>query len=102
MYTNCGILTLPGLPTPSGPMSPAEWNGQPERLPDAFRLTKTTGYSRLTAVCEVRTHERGLELRLVIEGQGLQVSSVARTADEMRATTDTWRHAMLEQGWTEE
>ena len=31
----------------------AIWNGPPERLSDAFRLTKQKSDSTLTAVCEV-------------------------------------------------
>jgi len=33
------------------------WNGDPERLPDGFTVTKPKGDHVLTAVCEVWTHE---------------------------------------------
>ena len=49
------------------------WNGDPERLPDGFKVTKPKGDHVLTAVCEVWTHEMGWELRLMIDGHGLQI-----------------------------
>jgi hypothetical protein len=47
------------------------WNGDPERLPDGFTVTKPKGDQTMTAVCEVWTHPFGWELRLQINGQGL-------------------------------
>jgi hypothetical protein len=47
------------------------WNGDPERLPDGFTVTKPKGDHVLTAVCEVWTHEMGWELRLQVDEQGL-------------------------------
>jgi hypothetical protein len=76
------------------------WNGPPERLSDAFRLTKQKSDSTLSAVCEVWSHEFGWELRLMIDGHGLQKSSVARSASEMNETADQWRTTMLAEGWS--
>jgi hypothetical protein len=75
------------------------WNGTPERLPEGFSLTKTQGDSAMTGVCEVWTHPAGWELRLTVDGHGLQVSSVVRSAEDMREKIDTWRGAMHEKGW---
>jgi hypothetical protein len=77
------------------------WNSGPERLPDIFRLTKQKSGGTLCAVCELWTHSFGWELRLTIDGRGLQMSSVVRSAGEMTKTADTWRAAMTEKGWSE-
>jgi hypothetical protein len=75
---------------------------RPARAPTrCFRLTKQKGTDSLSAVCEVWSHEFGWELRLVIDGHGLQMSSVVRSAEEMVATSDAWRAAMTEKGWVE-
>jgi hypothetical protein len=76
------------------------WNGPPERLSDAFRLTKLKGKRAETPVCEIWSHPFGWELRLTIDGHGLQMSSVVRSADEIRQTAEQWRTAMAERGWT--
>jgi hypothetical protein len=76
------------------------WNGPPERLPDPFRMTKQKGDRALSAVCETWSHPFGWELRLEIDGHGLQMSSVVRSAEEMLTTADTWKAAMLEKGWS--
>jgi hypothetical protein len=76
------------------------WNGPPERFRDAFRVTKQKGDSTMSATCEVCSHEFGWELKLTIDGHGLQMSSVVHSAEEMRETADRWLCAMLEKGWT--
>ena len=76
------------------------WNGDPERLPDGFTVTKPKGDHVLTAVYEVWTHEMGWELRLQVEGHGLQMSSLCRSGREMVDRADEWRAAMLEKGWS--
>ncbi len=77
----------------------AIWNGDPEKLSNAFRLTKFKGERVLTATCEVWSHQFGWELRLTIDGRGLQMSSVARTPAESTARIQEWRAAMFEKGW---
>jgi hypothetical protein len=37
----------------------------------------------------------------MIDGHGLQMSSVVRSAREMTKTADAWRVAMVEKGWVE-
>ena len=61
------------------------WNGAPERLRDAFRMTKQKSDRTFAAVCEVWSHQFGWELKLMIDGRGLQMSSVVRSAPEMLA-----------------
>ena len=76
------------------------WNGDPERLPDGFTVTKPKGDHVLTAVCEVWTHEMGWELRLQVDGQGLLMSSLTRSGAEMLTRVEEWHRAMLQKGWS--
>ena len=78
------------------------WNGPQERLPDAFRLTKPKGDRVLSAVCEVWAHPFGWELRLIIGGHRMQMTSVVQSDREMHAAVETWKAAMLEKGWHSE
>jgi hypothetical protein len=75
------------------------WNGDPERLPDGFTVTKSKGDHVLTAVCEVWTHPFGWELRLQVDREGLLMSSVTRSGAEMLTRVEEWHCAMLEKGW---
>jgi hypothetical protein len=75
------------------------WNGDQERLLDGFTLTKTQGDLTMTATCEVWTHRFGWELRLMVEGHGLQMSSVARSVAEKLKTLEMWYAAMRDNGW---
>ncbi len=75
------------------------WNGPPERLSDAFRLMKQKGERTAAAVCEVWSHPFGWELRLEVDGRGLQMSSVVQSAAEMVETAEQWKAAMIEKGW---
>jgi hypothetical protein len=76
------------------------WYGDPERLPDAFRMTKQKGEQTLVATCEKWSHPFGFELRLVIDADGLRMSAVVRSAEEMLATIDKWKAGLLELGWS--
>jgi len=76
------------------------WNGDPERLLDGFTLKKTERALTISATCEVRTHQFGWELRLVIDGQGVRRLSIARSATEMLKTLVTWYATMLADGWS--
>ena len=59
------------------------WNtAEPERLPDAWRMTKVKGDHVLTAWCGVWAVEMGWELRLMIDNHGLQMSSLSRSGRE--------------------
>jgi hypothetical protein len=53
----------------------------------------------LAAVYEVWTHPIGSELRLIIGGHRMQMTSVVQADRELHATVETWKAAMLERGW---
>jgi hypothetical protein len=78
----------------------AFWNGRPERLPDGFRMAKPKRDHTLMATCEVWTNPFGLELRLMIDGHGMQMTSVVRSAAEMHDMLEQWEAAMLTKGWS--
>ena len=84
--------------TPDVPQRP-HFYGAPERLPDAFTVTKVKLWRTLTTRCEVWTHVFGWELRLMMDGRGLQMSRVVRDADDLTSTVEEWRTALTEVGW---
>ena len=77
------------------------WRCQPVRLPQGFRLTKPNGDHAISAVCEVRSHPDGWELRMVIDGHGLLLATVEASAPKMLARVEKWRTAMLAKSWSE-
>jgi hypothetical protein len=74
-------------------------NAEPERLPDQWRMTKVKGDHTMTAVCKVWAVEMGWELRLMIDGHGLQLASLCRSGREMVDRADDWKAAMLSAWW---
>lgn len=54
----------------------------------------------MTAVCEVWAVEMSWDLRLMIDGHGLQMSSLCRSGREMVDRADEWKAAMVEKGWS--
>jgi hypothetical protein len=76
------------------------WDGRPERFPHAFTMQKQKDSGvLLTAVCEVWSHQFGWELRLQIDGRGLQMSSVVHSVTAITETAEQWKAAMIESGW---
>jgi hypothetical protein len=75
-------------------------NAEPERLPDQWRMTKVKGDHTMTAVCERWAVEMGWDLRLMIDGHGLQMSSLCRSEREMVDRADEWKAPMLEKEWS--
>ena len=73
-------------------------NAEAVRLPDAWRMTKVQDDHILTAICEVWAVEMGWDVRLQIEGRGLQMAAFCRSSREMVDRAEEWR-AMLEKGW---
>ena len=71
----------------------------PARIADAFNMVKAWHGRTLTATCEVWAHEFGWKLRLLIDGQDLQMTRVVRSPVEMLTTIDEWRTDMAEFGW---
>ncbi len=53
----------------------------------------------LEAACRLVTHALGWELRLEVAGS-LQMSHVCRARDEVLDTSEQWKAAMVEKGWT--
>lgn len=76
----------------------AEWEGQPVVVGDAFRLHRDRCGQPLEAACRLVTHQLGWELRLEIAGS-VQLAQVCPTRDEVLATSDRWKSALLERGW---
>jgi hypothetical protein len=73
-----------------------DWYGSPVDLGDVFILKK----NRREATCKVRTHQFGWELVLFIGRQAEIVQSqVCRSQDDVLATTEQWKAAMLAKGW---
>ena len=62
-----------------------------KRQSDGFNMVKPWRGRTLTATCETWTHQLGWELRLLIDGQDLQMARVVRSAPEMVTTLATWR-----------
>jgi hypothetical protein len=75
------------------------WNGQPERLPGGFTVTKPEGVHAQVAICEVWTNPDGWELRLIMDGRGLPITTVVGTLAEMVALVETWRVVLMQTGW---
>jgi hypothetical protein len=75
------------------------WNGLPDRFPEAITLRKQKGERMRSAVCAVWSQPFGWELRLLIGGEELRMSSVVRSVTEIMETAEKWKAAMLEEGW---
>ncbi len=72
------------------------WHGTPIELGDLFRLHK----DRREARAALFTHQLGWEVRLLI-GSQLEVvqTQVCRDQEEVLATGERWKAALVEQGW---
>jgi hypothetical protein len=62
-------------------------------------MTKVKDDHTMTAVCEVRAVELGWDVRLMIDGHGLPMSSRCRSGWEMVDRANEWRAAIVERGW---
>jgi hypothetical protein len=71
-----------------------------QRLPQGFRLTKPNGDHAISAACEVWSHPDGWELRVVIDGHGVLLTTVEGSVPKMLARVEKWQTAMLEKGWS--
>ena len=72
----------------------------PRRLPVGFTMTKPDGTQPHVAVCEVWTNPAGWELRLIMDGHSLPVTTAVRSHDDIRTLIDSWKAALLEIGWS--
>jgi hypothetical protein len=82
------------LPTTSDAMS-----AQPEWVSEAFRLTRREGDQTLTLVCEIWKQPLGWQLRLVVDGHGLEASAMVHSADLIPIRVAEFKAAMLMRGW---
>jgi hypothetical protein len=73
-----------------------DWHGSPVDLGELFVLLKNRGEAK----CSIRSHQLGWELQLII-GSQLEVvqTQVCRTQDDVLATGEQWKAAMVEKGW---
>lgn len=72
------------------------WSGTPVDLGDVFVLHK----DGREATCRLRTHLLGWELTLVGgTDDELLRSQVCRTEEDVLATAEAWKAAMIERGW---
>jgi hypothetical protein len=46
------------------------------------------------------THERGWELRLVVDGNDLRNSRLLPADDDVLSVVEEWKTAMVERGWS--
>jgi hypothetical protein len=69
------------------------WNGQPAYLGDAWTLRKRNH----VAACRLWSHEFGWELHLEV-GEIFK-TQVCRSTEEILATQESWRVAMIDKGW---
>jgi hypothetical protein len=76
-----------------------DWQGEPYKVGELFRVHKHSGGEQIEATCGLQTHQLGWELRLEIAGS-LYRSQVCRSQDEVLDTSEAWKVAMIEKGWT--
>lgn len=75
----------------------SNWHGSPVDLGEVFIVKK----NRREATCKLRTHQFGWELLLFIGAQAEVVQSqVCRSQDEVLDTSEQWKAAMIEKGWS--
>jgi hypothetical protein len=72
----------------------AVWNGKPAHLEDVWTLHKRNHVAR----CALSSSEFGWELRL--EYGELFRTQVCRSPEEIVTTSENWKAAMVEKGWT--
>lgn len=65
---------------------------------ERWRLRKSSCGTSREAILQVWSHERGVELRLVVNGD-LRHAQVCDTPEQARATAEEWKLAMIGRGW---
>ncbi len=75
-----------------------DWQGNPLKQGELFRVHKDRGERRIEAVAELWTHQLGWELRLMIAGD-LHRSEVCRSQDDVLTTGEQWKAALVEKEW---
>jgi hypothetical protein len=69
-------------------------------LGEAWRLRKPSCGHVREARCELRAHELGWELFLIVGADQLRRSQVCRSSDELLTTSETWKAALVDCGWS--
>jgi hypothetical protein len=83
-------------PMPLQVLQRPHWHGTPIELADVFRLHK----NRREARAALFTHQLGWEVRLLV-GSQLEIvqTQVCRDQQEVLATGERWKAALVEKGW---
>jgi hypothetical protein len=68
-------------------------------MADTFRLHRSKCGQLLEAVAQVVPHDGGWELSLEVSGSR-KMACICRSEEEVRATSDQWKAALLDRGWT--
>jgi hypothetical protein len=66
---------------------------------ERWRLHKAGCGHYRQAVCELRRHALGLELRVVVDGSDLRNSRLVPEGYDVRSVVEEWKAAMVERGW---
>ncbi len=77
----------------------AEATKHANALGEAWRLHKEVCGRRRAARCELRSHALGWELLLFVDDGELRRSTVCRSSDELLATSESWKGALVDRGW---
>ena len=75
------------------------WSGQPARLGESWRLHKSGCPQRKVAVCRLQSNVFGWDLILEINGSPY-ASQVCRYSAQVLTTSEQWKLAMIDKGWT--
>jgi hypothetical protein len=74
-----------------------DWHGTPVELGELFVVYKNRRAARAVIV----THQLGWEVRLIVGSQSeVAQTQVCRTQEEVLATGEQWKAAMIEKGWS--
>ena len=65
------------------------------QIRELFTLTRTSG---VRAVCSLWTHQRGWEIRPLVNDT-FSRSQVVRDPADLQRIANEWRDAMIRQGW---
>jgi hypothetical protein len=76
------------------------WHAGGNTPGERWRLHKAGCGHYRQAVCELLTHERGWELRLVVDGNDLRNSRLLPADDDVLSVVEEWKTAMVERGWS--
>jgi hypothetical protein len=75
-----------------------DWTGNAD-LGEAWRLHKPVCGQLREARCQLKTHELGWELLLVVNGGDLCHSQVCRGSDEVLSISERWKSSLVDRGW---